>query len=104
MSNKKKLFSAIVLTVGLFIVLVGSMIVSDNYKKNNAIDSDSGDFIADATCNIYAVRYANTYKYDNPEGPICGTQVNVNYSFDSCFLKEGLGSSFARSTFAGAGG
>ena len=89
MSNKKKLFSAIVLTVGLFIVLVGSMIVSDNYKKNNAIDSDSGDFIADATCNIYAVRYANTYKYDNPEGPICGTQVNVNYSFDSCFLKEG---------------
>ena len=89
MNNKKKLFSAIVLTVGLFIVLVGSMIVSDNYKKNNAIDSDSGDFIADATCNIYAVRYANTYKYDNPEGPICGTQVNVNYSFDSCFLKEG---------------
>ena len=89
MNKKKKLFSAIVLTVGLFIVLVGSMIVSDNYKKNNAIDSDSGDFIADATCNIYAVRYANTYKYDNPEGPICGTQVNVNYSFDSCFLKEG---------------
>lgn len=89
MNKKKKLFSAIVLTVGLFIVLVGSMIVSDNYKKNNAIDSDSGDFIADATCNIYAVRYANTYKYDNPEGPICGTQVNVNYSFNSCFLKEG---------------
>ncbi len=89
MKKIKKIFSTIIMVVGLFGILLGSMIVSDNYKKNNAIDSDSGDFIADATCNIYAVRYANTYKYDNPEGPICGTQVNVNYSFDSCFLKEG---------------
>lgn len=89
MKKIKKIFSTIIMVVGLFGILLGSMIVSDNYKKNNAIDSDSGDFIADATCNIYAVGYANTYKYDNPEGPICGTQVNVNYSFNSCFLKEG---------------
>lgn len=89
MNKKKKLICTIILLVGVFGVLLGSIVVSNNYKKNNAIKDNSDNFIADATCNIYAVGYANTYKYDSPEGPICGSQLNINYSFDSCFMKEG---------------
>ena len=40
-SNKRKLFSAIVLTVGLFVVLLGSMIDSNNYKSTNVIDNEN---------------------------------------------------------------
>ena len=41
-SNKRKLFSAIVLTVGLFVVLLSSMIDSNNYKSTDERKDDEG--------------------------------------------------------------
>lgn len=94
MNKKKKLFSAIVLTVGLFIVLVGSMIVSDNYTSNhNFKENNNEEYLAAKLCKISAdgSGYEKKLYDDIPVGGIsCHGYVPFAPETKSyCFNKEG---------------
>ncbi len=61
MSKKKKLFSAVVLTIGLFIVLLGSMISSNNYKNTNVSDNENNEIAAGTGCISVINKNSGTY-------------------------------------------
>ena len=90
-SSKSKLFNAIVLTVGLFVVLLGGMIGLNDYKKENGVKKDSSDYIALKSCNIYASGgYANSTHYDSPKGTVCGNSTYATPDTSTyCYMQEG---------------
>ena len=51
MNKKKKLFSAIVLVLGIFGIILGSMINSNNYKSKNESDNDNNEIAASVNIN-----------------------------------------------------
>lgn len=93
MNKKKKLFSAIVLATGLFIVLSGSMIDTSKYDGND-VHKDRTDYIAAKTCNVYASNgYADSKQYKEKEidKQICGGTISDKEPGTStyCYMKEG---------------
>lgn len=75
-SNKRKLFSAIVLTVGLFVVLLGSMIDSNNYKSTNVIDNENKEIAVGTGCVSVINKNNGSYSIIGLDNINCCTKKN----------------------------
>ena len=92
MSNKKKKasFAMVLLFVGVLFCFEFYYIKNDLSAMNE--DNNNDIIAAGKSCLVYAKNgYADSRKYDNPYGAICGTYIydsNLN-DFNYCFLLEG---------------
>lgn len=94
MSNKKKVISTFILLVGLLCILIGSMVASNNYKKNNVVDNVRNDVvdnvrndIALAGCRIEVKKNNSNEKWVIHDGnsTIIGTNAHTCKN-SSCYV------------------
>lgn len=97
MSNKKKkIISTSILLVSLFAILLGSMVISSNYSKDNNENNENeySEIATEQSCLVYAANGHDGKKYSKDDLlniPLCGSYVVYDGEnlYKYCRMKEG---------------